>query len=130
MMKCWHREPSLLRNLQVVLFLLISTSPMLGQILVDREPPGPSSRRTGLALTEIMYNPRGLPGLDTNTTLEFIELYNSKPWPEDISGFFIDGAVHYVFPSNTVLAAGAYLVVARVPSLVQSTYNITGVLGP
>jgi hypothetical protein len=81
-------------------------------------------------MTEIMYNPRAVPGLATNLTLEFIEFYNSKPWDEDMGGFFIDGVVHYVFPSNMVLRAGAYVVVARVPALIESTYGITGVLGP
>src|SRR5262249_3460771 len=100
------------------------------QFSLDREPPGPSSRKTGLVITEIMYNPRPVPGLATNLTLEFIELFNSKPWAENISGFAITGAVSYVFPPNTVLGAGAYLVVARVPWLIQSNYNITNVVGP
>src|SRR6185295_12506277 len=79
------------------------------QFSLDREPPGPSSRKTGLVITEIMYNPRAVPGQPTNNTLEFVELFNSKPWAEDISGFAIGGSVHYVFASNTILRAGAYL---------------------
>src|SRR4051812_29398209 len=100
------------------------------QYTTDREPPGPSSRKTGLVITEIMYNPRAISGLPTNQTHEFIELYNSKPWDEDISGFFFDGGVRYTFPSNTILRAKAYLILARVPGLIQSNYGITNVLGP
>ncbi len=100
------------------------------QFTLDREPPGPSSRKTGLAITEILYNPRAVPGVSTNLTHEFIELFNSKPWDEDISGFAIDGSVHYTFPSGTVLRAGAYLVVARVPGLIQTNYAITNIAGP
>ncbi len=100
------------------------------QFTLDREPPGPSSRKTGLVITEIMYNPRAVPGLATNLTHEFIELYNSKPWAEDISGFAISGAVQYVFPPGTILSPSGYIVVARVPEMVQTNYGITNVVGP
>ncbi|MBN2506026.1 MAG: lamin tail domain-containing protein [Verrucomicrobia bacterium] len=114
----------------VVLSVAVPCVGTRGQIALDREPPGPSSRTTGLAITEIMYNPRPVQGGDTNRTLEFLEVYNSKPWAEDLSGFAVDGTVHYDFPSNTVLEAGGYLVVARVPELVRTNYGITNVVGP
>ena len=100
------------------------------QFSLDREPPGPSTRRTGLVITEIMYNPRLLPGHSTNVTREFIEVFNSKPWSEDLGGFSIDGSVEYIFPANTILPAGGYLAIARVPELVRTNYGITNVLGP
>ncbi|HEY2951275.1 MAG TPA: lamin tail domain-containing protein, partial [Verrucomicrobiae bacterium] len=99
-----------------------------GQLSLDREPPGPSSRKTGLVITEIMYHPRPVPGL-TNR-LQFIEIFNSKPWDEAIGGFSLDGTIRYTFASNTVLAAGAYLVVARDPGFLQTNYSITNVVGP
>lgn len=110
--------------------LFLWYAPALAQFTLDREPPGPSSRKTGLVITEIMYNPRAVPGLATNLTHEFIELYNSKPWNEDISGFAITGLVHYVFPPGTILSPSGYLVVARVPEMLQTNYGITNVLGP
>ncbi len=59
-----------------------------------------------MVITEIMYNPRPVPGVaNTNLTHEFIELFNSKPWDEDLTGGFIDGAVRYIFPTGTVLRA-------------------------
>src|SRR6185503_15052852 len=100
------------------------------QIVRDPEPPGPSSRKTGLVITEIMYNPRAIPGVPTNHTREFIELYNSKPWDEDISGYFIDGVVQYTFPSNSILRSKEYVVLARVPEIIQTNYGITNVVGP
>jgi hypothetical protein len=121
---------SQLRCLLLFLFTLLLGGPLGAQISLDREPPGPSSRKTGLVITEVMYNPRPVPGLSTNFTLEFIELFNSKPWDENLGGFSISGSVQYAIPSNTVLRAGAYLVVARVPGLVQTNYGITNVLGP
>jgi Lamin Tail Domain/CotH kinase protein len=100
------------------------------QFTLDREPAGPSSRKTGLVITEIMYNPLPVSGQDTNHTLEFIELYNSQPWIKDISGYTIAGDVQYTFPSNSSMAAHAYLVLARVPDLIESVYDITNVVGP
>src|SRR5262245_53698576 len=109
---------------------LLTVAPLSAQVHLNREPAGPTTRATGLVLTEIMYNPRAVPGWPTNLTLEFVELFNSKPWDENISGFMIDGTVRYVFPPNTILQAGAYLVVARVPGLIQTNYAITNIYGP
>jgi hypothetical protein len=92
------------------------------------EPLGPSSRRTGLVISEIMYHPADVPGL-TNS-LEFIEIYNGQDYFEDMSGYRIDGDVHFTFPQGTILQSGGFLVVARDPAAVQSYYGITGVLGP
>jgi len=95
---------------------------------LTREPIGPSSRKTGLAITEIMYHPRKIPGFANS--LEFIEIYNSQAFFEKIGGYQISGSVDYTFPSNTVMQAGSYLVVARDPDFVKSHYGISNVLGP
>ncbi len=98
------------------------------QLSPDREPPGPSSRKTGLVITEIMYHPQPAP--DLTNRLQFVELYNSKSWAEDLSGFSLDGSVHYLFPSNTVLRPAAFLVVARDPDYLKTVYGVTNVTGP
>ncbi len=98
----------------------------IANLALNREPLGPSTRRTGLAISEIMYHPTNRPDAKE---LEFIELYNSQVFPEDLSGFRLTGDVDYTFPFNTTIAAGGYLVVAPVPADVQSVYGITGVLG-
>jgi hypothetical protein len=121
--------PAVCRLVGLVAFLT-AINLLQAQYVPVREPAGPSSRKTGLVITEIMYNPRAVPGQTTNNTHEFIELFNSKPWNEDISGFSVTGAVSYVFPSNTVLQAGAYLVLARVPGLIVTNYGVTNVVGP
>ncbi|HXJ60628.1 MAG TPA: lamin tail domain-containing protein [Verrucomicrobiae bacterium] len=91
------------------------------------EPAGPCSRKTPFAITEIMYRP--MP--DTNgNVLEFIEIYNSNPFFEDISGYRISGDIDYTFPPNTVLQGGEFRVIARNPAHVQNAYAISGVLGP
>jgi len=98
-----------------------------GPLVYNRERLGPSSRRTGLAISEIMYHPKARPDLKN---LEFIELYNGGSIFEDLSGFRLSGAVEYAFPAGTLLPAGAFLVVAKSPADLQSVYGITGVFGP
>ncbi|PYK99901.1 MAG: hypothetical protein DME19_07015, partial [Verrucomicrobia bacterium] len=98
----------------------------ISNLYPNREPIGPSSRRTGLVISEIMYHPTNRPD---GKVLEFIELYNSQVFAEDISGYRLTGEISYVFPTNTTLSPGGYLVVAPVPADIQNVYGITGVLG-
>ena len=63
--------------------------------------------------------------------LEFLELYNSNPWFQDISGYQITCAdMNYTFPPNTQIPGGGYLVVAAAPADIQGVYGITNVMGP
>ncbi len=91
------------------------------------EPPGPSTRRSGLAITEIMYHPADR--LDLRDT-EFVEVFNSQPFEEDLSGYRLSGDIAYTFPNGTIIPAGGYLVVAHVPADVTAVYGLAGVLGP
>ena len=91
------------------------------------EPIGPSSRRSGITISEILYHPaQQVDGRE----LEFIELYNSQPWAEDISGWRLSGDIDFVFPERTSVPAFGYLVAARVPADVESHFGISGVVGP
>jgi len=89
------------------------------------EPVGPSSRRTGLVISEIMYNP---PERTDGNDLEFIELFNSEPASVDLSGYELDGDVSFTFPGGTILPSGGYLVVARKDGDMAAVYGLTGVL--
>ncbi len=91
------------------------------------EPLGPSTRRTGLVISEIMYKPAAR--ADSNN-LEFIELYNSNPYYHDISGYRLSGSVSFTFPANTIIAANSFMVVAAAPAAVQSVYGLSQVFGP
>src|SRR5262249_18248836 len=93
---------------------------------VLREPPGPSSRRTPLAISEIMYHPAAR---SDGRNLEFIEIHNSAAIPQKLDGFRISGDVDFTFPTNTVLAPGARLVVAANAADVQAVYGIANVIG-
>lgn len=90
------------------------------------EAAGPSSRRTGVVISEIMYHPADRP--DGRNT-EFIELFNPQPVAEDLTGCRLSGELDFTFPSNTILAAGGYLVVAPDPDDVAYAYGLTGVMG-
>ena len=108
-------------------FSIAYTPLPIGCVWGTNEPAGPSSRRTPLAITEIMYHP---PDRPDGRNLEFIELYNSSPWPEDLSGYRISGCADYTFPAGTTVPALGYLVVAANPADIQAVYGISGVLGP
>lgn len=49
---------------------------------------GPATRRGPFVLSEIHYHPRDRVDLKN---LEFIELYNTQPWQEDLTGFRLTG---------------------------------------
>ncbi|HKQ38951.1 MAG TPA: lamin tail domain-containing protein [Verrucomicrobiae bacterium] len=90
------------------------------------EPLGPSSRRTGLAISEIMYHPKDRAD---NRNLEFVEIYNSNPFAENISGYCFSGSFDYTLPPNTIIAGNGFLVIAPMPGDIEAEYGITGVLG-
>lgn len=106
---------------------------------LTREPLGPSSRGTNLVISEIMYHPLTISttGNDANAggaeSLEFIEIYNSQPFTEDLSGFRVSGDIDFSFPSRTTMAPGSFLVVAKSPSALIQRYKFLDpnqVLGP
>lgn len=92
-------------------------------VSLSYEALGQSSRRTSLVISEIMYHP-------TNSALEFVEIFNTRGEPEDLSGFKLRGDADYDFPPGTVLPGGGFVVVAKSPVDLQNVYGISGVLGP
>jgi hypothetical protein len=90
------------------------------------EPPGPSSRRTALVISEIMFHP---PDAWGGSDLEFVELWNSGLVTEDLTGHKLAGDISYSFPNNTAIAPGQFLVVAKNPTSAQSFYSVS-CLGP
>jgi hypothetical protein len=97
---------------------------VVGNVSLPFEPPGPSSRNTGLIISEIMYHPK------PSNNLEFIEIFNAGLIAENLGGFRISGDVDYIFPPNTILPVGSFLVVARNPADLQAASGFSGALGP
>jgi len=86
------------------------------------EPPGPSSRRTALTITEIHYNPPEGLG-EGERPQQFIELFNSDFTAKELGGHRLEAtALRFVFPTNAVLPAGGYLVVAKNPAELRIGY--------
>ncbi len=102
-------------------------SPSVGTMTTDTEPLGPSSRRTPIAISEIMYKPASR---DDGRNTEFLELFNSNPWAQDVSGYKLDGEVQFTFPPHTSIPGGGFLVLAAAPADLQAVTGISGVLGP
>ncbi len=90
------------------------------------ESPGPSSRRSGLILSEIHHQPAHAP---SGRDLRFLELHNTNPFPEDLSGASLQGDVNFTFPDGTSIPGLGYLVVAPRPQDVAAAYQISPVLG-
>ncbi|MDB6030496.1 MAG: CotH protein, partial [Verrucomicrobiales bacterium] len=106
----------------------ISARPIdISYLSLPHEPLGPTSRRHGVVISEVMYHPTNR--LDAKS-LEFIEIYNTQPWYEELGGWRISGAIDFVFPSNTVLQGNSFLVVAANPTDFRSIYSFTNVYGP
>lgn len=87
---------------------------------------GPATRRGPFVISEIMYHPTNR--VD-GRNLEFVELYNSQPWPEDLGGYRLSGEIDFAIPSGTTIPAQGYLVIASSPADVASVYGITNVIG-
>ena len=101
---------------------------VIGTVDIGHESLGPSSRKTPIVISEIMYKPA--PRADGND-LEFLELYNSNPWFHDFSGYQVVGPnMSYTLPAGTIIPGGGFLVLAASPQNMQNIYGIANVLGP
>ncbi len=90
-----------------------------------RESATPSSRRTGLVISEIQYHPFG----DTGG-MEFIEIANHGDIFQELTGWTLTGGIQYRFPDGFRLEAGAHVVVAATPANIAPLAGTTPVLGP
>ncbi len=87
----------------------------------------PSSRGTPLIISEIMYHPLEPGGAEG---LEYIEIFNTEPVAEDLSGYRISGDVDFTFPASTFISGRSFVVVARDPEALCQASGITNVIGP
>lgn len=78
-----------------------------------------------IQITEVMYHPQV-----NEAQNEWIELYNETSVRRDLSGWAFAEGIDFVFPEGTIMPSGSYLVIARDPAHIESTYGIRGVLGP
>lgn len=84
-----------------------------------------------VVINEIMYEaaPSYPSNLYVGSDEEWVELFNRGTNTADLSGWSLDNAVRCDFPTNTLLAPGAYLVVARNAAAMQAAHPGVTVLG-
>jgi hypothetical protein len=80
----------------------------------------PPQDLSGLALTELMYNPPNV-GSTNGDEFEFIELKNTGSSALNLSGLRFNG-VAFSFTNGTVLGPGAFFVLARNPAAFAAKY--------
>ncbi len=91
------------------------------------EPPGPSSRRAGVVVSEVMYHPAHRTDAADG---QFVEVFNSLPYFEDLSGWQLQGDIGFTFPPNFILPSRGYVVVAANPGDFTQVTGQTNALGP
>ncbi len=80
---------------------------------------------TSVVFNEIMYHPA-----TNQPAMEWVELYNQMAVDVDMSGWSLDGAIHYPFPTNTIVHGGGFLVIAFSPTTLAAATGLTNILGP
>jgi len=77
-----------------------------------------------VVFNEIHYHP-----LTNEAQLEWVELQNQLSVDVDISGWRIDGGIHFTFAEGTVIPAAGFLVVALSPASLLAV-GVSNVVGP
>jgi hypothetical protein len=80
---------------------------------------------TVVVFNEIMYHPA-----TDEANLEWVELYNQMSVDVDLSGWRLSGGIAYEFPAGTLIRAGGYRVIARVPEALGALTGLGDLLGP
>ncbi|MDB6111414.1 MAG: hypothetical protein JWR69_3164, partial [Pedosphaera sp.] len=70
-----------------------------------------------IVLNELMYHPAS-----ENLSESYVEVFNAGPGTVDLTGWRFTKGIQYAFPSNTLFAPGAYLVVAADRSAFTNKY--------
>src|SRR5436190_22185025 len=81
-----------------------------------------------VVINEILYRPGS--AFPENTSLEFIELFNTDTAPVDVSGWAFTKGIAYTFPPGSSIAARSYAVVAANPTALRAAYPLAAVFGP
>lgn len=126
---CWMIAALLLTNSGIFPAAFAVTALDIRFLRPEPEPLGPCSRRSGIILSEVMYHPISAPN---GRNLQFIEVYNSLPWFEELGGWSIAGDIAFTFPAGFTLPSHAFVVVAADPSALSAAtgLNLTNILGP
>src|SRR5688572_13348080 len=96
--------------------LLLSTLALIG---------GSFPTSAQVVINEIMYHPAS-----ENVLEEYIELHNRATTNVNVSGWRFSNGVEFTFPTNTIIPANAYLVVAaHRPTFIAKYPGVANVIG-
>ena len=99
-----------------------------GEFLVagndSRDKTNNPARNADIVINEIMYKPP-----DTQGKGEYVELFNRGKQTVNLSDWVLTGGIDFIFPPNTKLKAGEYLVIAADAGLLRSFHGAINVLG-
>jgi hypothetical protein len=84
---------------------------------------------TGLQAAVVIHEIHHTPAVKQDP-VEFIELINTGSEPVRLDGWVLSGAVDWVFPTGTTIAAGGYRVVAQDPGVLAERFGVTNAVGP
>ena len=84
-----------------------------------------SSPVSAVIISEVMYHPQ-----TDETHGEYVEIYNETVARMDLGRWQFTEGIHYTFPEGYVLQPRSYLVIARDPATLMTSYGITNVVGP
>lgn len=76
-----------------------------------------------VVFNEVMYQPAD------PDTIEWVEIHNQMAVDVELSNWSLDG-IAFTFPTNTIIAGGAYLVIASDPIALRTRTAQTNILGP
>lgn len=96
--------------------------------------PNSFTFRNEVVINEIMYHHKLMPQVSSNVPPlpndeAWIELYNRSTNAVDLTGWHFGDGIDYRFPSNKVLAAGAYLIVAEDADALRAQYPALDIVG-
>src|SRR5205814_2202992 len=74
-----------------------------------------------IVINEIMYRP---PSGESDD--QFVELFNRGASAVNVAGWRLSGGIRFTFPSNTIIAAGAYLAVGGNAARLATNYSNLG----
>ncbi|PYL01620.1 MAG: hypothetical protein DME19_00970 [Verrucomicrobia bacterium] len=89
------------------------------------QPDTTTAADSVVTFNEIMYHPA-----DDISALEWVELYNQMSVDIELSNWRVEGGIEFRFPTNTILAANSYIVVAADPAALQTASGARNVVGP
>ncbi|MBL9008724.1 MAG: lamin tail domain-containing protein [Myxococcales bacterium] len=89
------------------------------------DPPEDPPLPRVAVFNEIHYAP-----VDKTARQEFVEITSTSDAPLDLSNWRITGGISFTFPAGTMLAPGAFVVVAQDPSALSAKFSGATALGP